>query len=354
MTDDILARYPNVRGNAQAMALLSGVLTGKNRHGDALALALAAIRTAPDDMQVRHMIGDVLSAGVPRFHAPMLHDAARNRAYVSAIEAAVRPGMLVLEIGTGAGLLALVAARAGARVVTCEANPAVAAAAREIVARNGYADRITVVAKQSDGLSVGDELDRPADLLVSEIFGDTLFGEGIVAAIADAKARLLKPGAPILPPRAELRCALVDALARPRSAPLNDVEGFDLSPFELLARPIGRRIRAEQNQPVVVRSPAHSALAVDFDTAKPFGRTRETVVLESTGGRVDAVALWMRIDFGGGIVLESDPFTLPASHWTAPLFDLPAPIETVPGERIDVAVNVTIARVTVNARRQST
>ena len=69
---------------------------------------------------------------VPRWHFEMLADSARNRALLDAIAAVVKPRHLVLDLGTGAGLTALAAARAGAHVVTCEANPIVAELARKI------------------------------------------------------------------------------------------------------------------------------------------------------------------------------------------------------------------------------
>ena len=94
----------------------------------------------------------------------MVRDEARNAAYDAALRRAVTPGMRVLEIGTGSGLLAMMAARAGARhVYTCEVVPQIAQAAREIVARNGYAERITVLDKHSNAIAP-DEIGGPADL----------------------------------------------------------------------------------------------------------------------------------------------------------------------------------------------
>ncbi|MBI4588115.1 MAG: methyltransferase [Candidatus Rokubacteria bacterium] len=56
----------------------------------------------------------------------------------------LRPGERVLELGTGAGLAAVVAARAGCRVVATDVVPEAVACARENAALNGAADRVEV------------------------------------------------------------------------------------------------------------------------------------------------------------------------------------------------------------------
>jgi release factor glutamine methyltransferase len=57
---------------------------------------------------------------------------------------AVRPGERVLEIGTGIGLAAVLAARAGAHVVATDVVEAAARCARENAALNGVAERVDV------------------------------------------------------------------------------------------------------------------------------------------------------------------------------------------------------------------
>ena len=345
---DILQRYPQVADEPIAMAMLCQVLKTKGLAGDAYALGLAALEAAPADTDVRDLVRAALSAGVPHWHAPMLRDGPRNACYAQAIARAVTPGMRILEIGTGAGLLSLLAARAGAQVITCESNPVVAAAAREIARRNGLADRITVISKYSTELMIGHDLDEPADLLMSELFDDALFGDGIIDIITDARERLLRPGAPILPPRAELRCALV-ALDRPAERPLGMVEGFDLSPFNLLAAPPAAALRARSDG-ATRRSPPASLLAMDFEAAS-FGPTRETATLISDGGPIHGVAQWLRVDFGQGVVFENSPFDESRSHWGAPINPLAEPIETVPGEPIEVTARLVSAQLLISARR---
>src|ERR1035438_7368739 len=107
---------------------------------------------------------------IPRWHFAMLNDLERNNVYLTALERQVSPGSLVLDIGSGTGLLAMIAARANAgSVITCEANPVLAQMARSIIDQNGLSDRITVIPKRSTDLQIGVDLPRRADLIVSEI-----------------------------------------------------------------------------------------------------------------------------------------------------------------------------------------
>jgi release factor glutamine methyltransferase len=62
-----------------------------------------------------------------------------------------RPGERVLEIGCGAGLAAVLAARAGARVVATDLRPEAVACTRENAIRNGVGDRVDV--RQGDGFA---------------------------------------------------------------------------------------------------------------------------------------------------------------------------------------------------------
>lgn len=329
-----------------AMAMLAEALLAKGKPDDAFALGLAAVELAPDDMQVRDLARLGLAGRVSPWHARMLNDEPRNRCYAQALERAIRPGMQVLEIGSGAGLLALIAARAGARVFTCESNPIVAAAATLIAARNGFADRITVIPKSSQDLRIGTDLPGPSDLLMSELFDDTLFGENIVAIVQDAK-RLLKPGAPILPRFSELRCALVEHPLEPLQRPLGSIQGFDLSPFNLLAQARTLRVNGKL---AILRSEPVAALAMDYE-ASPFGPTRQTLGLRSLGGRVDGFAQWIRVDFGGGIVIENNPFDEAGLHWAAPLYPFPNPVETAAGEVIEMKAQLKGDRLTLSLSR---
>ena len=326
---------PNIEQNPMALALWARSLFYKDHFDEAFAAGVAALELAPGDGEIRDLVSSALSSSVAPYHIPMLHDSARSHAYARAIEAAVRPGMRVFEIGTGAGLLALIAARAGAEVYTCERVGIAASAARYIAEQNGLGDRVHVINKHSTDVVLGEDLPGPADLLVSEIFGNKMFNEGVVDAIADAKTRLTAPDAPIVPPRVQVRCALVESETKADRADLRDVEGFEMSAVNLLRRPSSEWLECKDGR-TQQRSTAQSALVKDFQSQPPFGEDISVVDLVSDGGEVTGVAQWLRIDFGDGNLLENAPFEGQPSSWGRPITLFPRPISTRPGEIVRI------------------
>ena len=148
--------------------------------------------------------GSALQARVERWHFAMVNDHRRNDVYEAAIRTAVAragPGARVLDIGSGSGLLGLMAAWAGAGGVTgVERVGALAECARAVAGANGLDGCVQIVHAEStevapEALAGG----RRADLLVSEILDDGLLGEHVLPSVADARARLLAPGAPVIP-----------------------------------------------------------------------------------------------------------------------------------------------------------
>src|SRR5262245_12756055 len=147
----------------------------------------------------------------PVEHARMLHDDRRTRDYLAAIAAAVRPGDVVLDIGTGSGVLAVAAARAGARRIYAVEASDIAEVAGRVFATNGVTETVTLV----PGWSREIELPEPADLLVAEIIGNEPLEEEILETTLDARRRLLKPDARLIPHTLTL-------LARPLRLPDGD------------------------------------------------------------------------------------------------------------------------------------
>lgn len=323
------------QGNPRAVFRVAALL---RTHGDqARATALCCDLLAKDDLdaELAVEIRRFLSVGVPDWHFVILRDSLRNAAYDSALRALVRPGMRVLEIGTGSGILAMMAARAGAaEVITCERNASIAAAAREVIARNGFADRIRVVNVQSDALDLDRDLGgRRADLLISEIVSNNLLSEHVLPAHEDAVRRLLMPGAPVIPARGTVRIALVDD-QREQSQPLGEIAGFDLSPYNRLAPAV--RTARPNSAGVTLRSEAIDLFDFDFG-GRRYEAEERVIALPSLGGRVTGVIQWLRLDMDGqGGVYENRPGPGSISSWSALVTAFPEPVETVAGETIRV------------------
>jgi release factor glutamine methyltransferase len=74
-----------------------------------------------------------------------LEESAEGDPYHQAVAREARPGLRVLDMGTGSGVSALLAARAGSDVVAVDVNPEAVACARANAERNGLSDRVTFV-----------------------------------------------------------------------------------------------------------------------------------------------------------------------------------------------------------------
>ena len=263
------------------MAQLAKLLLSGGEMQRAVDLANRARELAPDDPEVERIVKLVLGRSVPEWHRTILVDEGRNAAYDAALRRAVRAGSRVLDIGAGSGLLAMMAARAGATtVVSCEMNTAMAGVAAEIVERNGYADRISIVGKHSRQLAIGADLAEPVDILVSEIVTNDLLGEDVLGCMEDAVGRLTRPDATIIPSHGAVRIALAyyGKLAKRQLA---SVQGFDLSPMNVFD---GRIDLSAGNETLELRSEPADLFAFDFRSGGPFDNHRTSVPLTATGG----------------------------------------------------------------------
>lgn len=304
----------------------------------AVALCRELLRRDPSLVNARLGAEWVLSQLVPLWHVPMMNEAERNRAYHDGLAKVVRNDRTVFEIGTGSGLLAMMAARLGAaRVVTCEAVPLVAETARRIVADNRLQDRVTVLAKPSQAVQPGTDLPAPADVLVHEVFSSELLGEHVLAAIEDAKARLLKPGGIVLPRAASLVIALVGGDALGGYLHAGEAFGFDLRAFNAV-RPRKVPIHREDLAPELMSEPVE-AFRFDFAGAATFPAERRTLRLPVTaGGTCHGVIQWIRIDVADGVMYENHPARpRRVANWQPTVYAFDAPVRLPTGTVVTVA-----------------
>lgn len=152
--------------------------------------------------------------------ADMLHDVERNHKYHVALRKAMdcvkKQGkrVKVLDIGTGSGLLAMMAAKYGADSVhACEAFIPVAERAKQVIADNKLSDKIVLIPKRSTELQVGQgkDMEEKANVLVTEVFDTELIGEGAVETFTHALRELLEPDSMVVPHAATVYAQVVQS-----------------------------------------------------------------------------------------------------------------------------------------------
>ncbi len=306
------------------------------RDPDAALRSIAKARAIdPENDRAVALYRAAISRVVQPWHFPMMNDTARNDAYEAAIKRAVTPDALVLDIGTGAGLLSMMSARAGAKqVVTCEMTVPVAAKAQQIVDRNGFAGRIAVHARRSSDLTVGRELPERADILVSEIFDSDLLGEGILASLEDAHARLIKPGAKIIPQAASAMVALAGGDKLAEMVMVDKAAGFDVGAFNEY---MPERFAFDGNRfPFDFMSAPIAALSFDFRQTR-YPRAERLVDARVTkSGLCLGVVQWLWIQLDDEATFENPPgrpLDAPTG-WIHALYTFAPPMEVQEGQTV--------------------
>ena len=131
------------------------------------------------------------------FTGNMLADYVRTGTYQRAMynNSVDFTGKVVLDVGTGTGILAFFALQAGAaRVYAVDASNSVNIA-RKLAEANGYGDRMTVINGKIEEISLPEQV----DIIVSEPIGFLLVHERMLESYVVARDRFLKPDGLMMP-----------------------------------------------------------------------------------------------------------------------------------------------------------
>lgn len=291
-----------VMGRPLAMVNFARViLQGKGLIEPARQMCLEAIALAPNDPEVLAFAQPIVNRGIGAWYFTMVQDEWRHGLYAKVLRKLLVNGGTVLDVGAGTGFFAMMAAREGAdRVIACEIEPAVAAAAAQVIADNGLSDKITLLAMDSLDLKVGEHLDEPADILLWDNHGNNCIGNDCAKTLADAHARLIKPGAPILPARVEIMAAIVDS-DRPGNDRMEMVDGFDMSAFNVLSP---TDYTSESSHHTMLCEPV-AVFDMDFTDPTPMQDTRNAIPVVLKEGRASGVLQWLRFHIDGETIYET-------------------------------------------------
>src|SRR5512135_2312973 len=140
-------------------------------------------------------------------YGEMIADRIRVEAFAQALRGAIRPGAVVMDIGTGPGIMAVLACQLGASRVYAIEPYEIIQVAREIAAAKHSTDKIVFLEELSTKVTIP----VPADVIVSDLRGILpLLGQHI-PSIVDARRRFLAPGGALIARKDRIWAAVIDA-----------------------------------------------------------------------------------------------------------------------------------------------
>ena len=268
-------------------------------------------------------------------HRRMIQDRVRTDAFARALERLVDAQTRVLDVGTGTGILAMLAARAGALEVFGVEQSDIAQTAANLVKRNGLSGRVRILR----GPAAEVALSEPVDLLVSEWLGNLAFVEGMLDDVLVARDKNLAVGGRMVPSRVSVMLAPLDdpvlyGLEGPGfwRAPIH---GLDFSSLEERERHQGRTAQLRVEPPALL-APGQSLVEVHLATATPADRFAEgeRVFETEREGVINGFVGWFVADLAPGVRLDTGPGQ-PETHW-AQTYMAFAPRAVRRGEKLTV------------------
>lgn len=267
------------------------------------------------------------------YHRTLIADKVRNDAFFAALKASIVPGKTVVaDIGAGTGLLGLMASKLGAADVYLFETAEVAGVASQVLKANRAKNCHLIPCHSTE---FKDRLQ--ADVIVSETLGNYALEENIVATMADARKRFLKPGGIVIPRAIAQFVAPVIASRIDNELRAWDRvgHGLDLSPAKVMSF-----------NNVYVRSVKPSELLDDkgiawdsIDLARDANSTRKGDAhwKAAVPQAIYGFAVWWRAALTAKIELLTAP-SAPPTHWEQLYFPLLDPINLKAGESLSLSL----------------
>lgn len=233
----------------------------------------------------------------------------------------VAPGDVVLDLGTGTGVLAFMASRAGAAKVYAVEHSDFIEVAREIGRHNGFTN-IEFVQANSREFSPPE----PIDVVLHEQMGDELFNENMLDNVLDLRDRVLRPGGQILPGRFRLFMEPVSFRPEMRVRRFHNIDlpdGIDLRPMEtsMAMAPYDTdrsgQFWARPGSVAASIGTPHPVIEFDLTTLESpdaLPRHHHLERVSSNGLIVDGVCVWFEAQFDDNTTLTTSPLA-PNTSW---------------------------------------
>ncbi len=303
-----LKKFGQVRDLTQAMSI--------GGSADAMSAFMTCITPAPQIEEHRWLLMDDVS----------------QNSFQQAIFASVKPGDVVLDLGTGSGLHAFFACQAGARKVYAVDSQSILEIARETAQLNNFADRIEFILGSAQDI----ELPEKVDVIVTNIgFLNTLHTLPAVAS------KHLKPGGKLIPSALELQFALVSAPKEYREqVSYWDAKkyGLDFSPFRTMASNHPLYTVYEQNQ---ILSQSESLGRIEMSNLSQEFIEKEIRLTATSNVEAHGFGGWYRFWANDELLMSTEPpLKLAKEIWSEIFLPFHRPVFMEKGETLRVQIGM--------------
>jgi len=266
----------------------------------------------------------------------MLADDIRLNAYSDALQRAITKDSIVLDIGAGTGFFSLLAAQLGAKkVYAIEPNPLIQVA-KENASANGLEDKIEFVQK----LSTDMELKEKADVLVCDLRGPLPFYGFSVATVIDARKRLLKSNAVIIPQKDSVYFAIAESpkIYKENISKLaQDFRGFHMPSARKMLTSRILTTNPEENERFLAEPALFGVL--DYTTIDETSFSTDFSYKITEDGVAHGLRAWFEADLGGEISFSNSP-KQPGTVYGCPFLPFENEVEIKTGDLALVNVSV--------------
>jgi len=268
-------------------------------------------------------------------HRQFLSDHVRLAAFAKAIDEVVQVGDTVLDLGSGTGILALLACRAGAHRVYSIESSGIIQIAREIAQANGFNDRIVFV----KGLSTRVTLPEPVDVIVGDQIGRMGFEAGLLDDLSDARERFLKPGGRLVPETVSMMVAPIE-----RSESWSWVsfwegstQGFDFSAARRIASNTG--YPTNLNPEDLLGSPV-CAWTFETKTTTNSPLASSFTLPVERNGHLHGLGVWFEAMLSKSSSMTNSPLAGERINRRNVFLPIERPVEVKTGDRVEVRLHV--------------
>ena len=275
-------------------------------------------------------------------HRHYLQDRVRLTAFRRAIQETIESDSVVVDLGSGTGILGLLACKAGAKRVYCIEETGLIELAREIAQANGCSDRMHFIKEVSTRV----ELPEPADVVVADQIGHFGFEAGLFDYFSDARRRFLKPGGVTIPQSLTFCVAPVEHhfLWEQIEFWNQPSVGMKFHPARTLAANTGYpvKLKPEQllgssEQPLTVDPGISGSQPLHIHCTLPINRT----------GTLHGLGCWFVARLSPSVTMSNSPLTDERIDRRNVFFPLDQPVSVNAGDSVRVTLHILPVQIAV-------